>query len=155
MRRRRAARPALVFLAAALAGCGGGGATGPTAAYISQAVTPDPVVATPATEGAQQYAAAFTLTLTEGAGVGVTVRDVSVAVYEVVGGTSTALDSTQAAVAISMPTPRIEANKTLALGYDVRYTLPSGGRAAQVKSTLAFVDDKGNSYTGTVTVNIT
>ncbi len=155
MRPRRVARPALALLAAAVAGCGGGGATGPTAAFISQAVTPDPVVATPATDGTLQYAAAFTVTLTEEAGVGATVRDVSVAVYDVTGGVSTALDSTQASVAIDLPTPRIEANKTLALLYDVRYTLPSGGRAAQVKTTLVFVDDKGNSYTGTVSVNVT
>ena len=152
--RQWSARAPVALLALAATACGGN-PTSSTSSYVTQLVSPNPVVATASTDGAHQYTASFTVTLTEQGGVGVALRDINVVTYEVTGGAATTvLDAAHASVAVNVPTARIEANQTLALGFELDYTLPTGGRAALAVISLAFVDDKGNAYSGNIQVNI-
>jgi hypothetical protein len=141
-------------MALGLGGCGSSNAAS-TAAVVTQTVSPNPVVAEPSTDPSFLYTASFTLTLTESAGVGVTITALSPAVYETSGGVITAaLPVGNSRTSVTVPANRIEANGTLAVAFKVDYTAPNTGRVVLVRITLAVTDDHGISSSGFVDVPV-
>ena len=123
-------------------------------AQVQSTISPSTVTAQASTDPNFQHEADFTVNLSETAGTGATVSSISATVSEVAGGiavnTGTVLDQ----VHVSSTSNRLDALGTLAIPFQVLYTLPGGGTQSQVNITLSIVDDNGASVGGNVAVNI-
>jgi methylmalonyl-CoA mutase cobalamin-binding subunit len=143
----------MALFALAAAGCGSSSPT--KTSLVSQAVTPNPVVAVPATDG-HAWQATFTVTFSEQGGVGVKITSLSAILYETIGGAiGTSVDAENARIVVASASSRLEANGTLVVNVGATYTLPNGGRTALVRIGVAYVDDTGQPFVGTVDVPIT
>lgn len=154
MTTRRAAILAATLTALPFGGCGSG-ANNNVVAIVTSNFTPNPVVATASSDPAFTNTASFTLTLTETAGVGVTLTSLTPVIYEASGGVITAvLPASNSRTNVTIPSNRLEASSTLSIGFDVDYTAPNTGRVILVRITLSIIDDKGVSSSGVVDVPV-
>jgi hypothetical protein len=145
-----------------LAGCGSGET--PTDAPTP---TPTPVItitASPAEAAAgessdpgYQFAASYTLSLTETAGVAVTIRSVNANVQQSSGGVVVP-PPTGTSVAfryeVKSSGNRLPASGTAAVTVSFLYTLPQPGQEALTSVTFSFLDDLGGVYSQTVSVKV-
>lgn len=145
-----------------LAGCGSGET--PTDAPTP---TPTPVITivaspTEAAAGASadpgyQFAASYTLNLTETAGVAVTIRSVTANVQQSSAGVVVpppAGTSVAFRYDVKSSGNRLPASGTAAMTLSFQYTLPQPGQEALTSVTFGFIDDVGGVYSQTVSVKV-
>lgn len=157
-----------VLLIVTLAGCGGDDTTTietasptpstPVTATVGS-VSADGVTvnATPSPDSNYSWAATFTVTLTESAGVATTVRSLSANLQQAAGGiiiTPPSGLSESYRFNVRSGTNQLGANSTLPIEFDFFYTLPNGGRQALVTISFTMVDSNGSQSSVVATVNV-
>jgi hypothetical protein len=154
-------------LAALSVGACGGSSTSPTTPTASASPTtapiltivtnPSPALVTPSTDPAYQWSTSFSLTLTESAGVAVTVRSLSANLQQSAGGIVVTPPTGLAEAfryQVKSSGNRVDPNGTMTIGFTFLYTLPQPGQEALVTITLNCFDDSGNAYPQTVMVQV-
>jgi hypothetical protein len=145
-----------------LTGCGSGETPTVTATptptpVITIVASPTEAAAGESTDPGYQFAASYTLNLTETAGVAVTIRSVNANVQQ-----------SSAGVVVPPPTGtsvafrydvkssgnRLPASGTAAMTVSFLYTLPQPGQEALTSVSFTFVDDGGGIYSQTVSVKV-
>lgn len=166
MLRRMTSVPAAMAAMAALAvgGCGGSSTTSPTSTATPSPSAPPTITITQSaapitasTDPNYQWATSFTVTLTESAGVAVTIRSISAILQQAAGGIVVTPPTGLSEVyryEVKSPGNRLPANGTLAIGFTFLYTLPQPGQEALVTITVNCYDDSGNAYPQTVQVKV-
>ena len=161
---RRTMAVAGAVAALTLAACGGDSTTTPTATptpapapVITIVASPSEAAATPSADPGYQWTASFSVTLTESAGVALTVRSVNVNVQQAAGGivvTPPTGLSEAFRYQIKSPGNRLPGNGTLTLDVTVLYTLPQPGQEALTTVSFTLVDDSGTVGTQTTQVKV-
>jgi hypothetical protein len=163
MPRRMIALAACVPMVLSLGACGGSDQT-PTdssspalAPVITIVATPAEAAAAPSSDPGYQFAASYTLTLTETAGVVATIRTVSANVQQSSGGVVVP-PPTGLSVAfryeLQSSGNRIDGNGTATMSVSFSYTLPQPGQEALTSVTVNFSDALGRPYSQTVQVKV-
>ncbi len=154
MRRSLIALPLLL----ALAGCGSddnddGGATPTqpeaTVAVIQNTSVPTIVAAVPASDPAFSWQIAWTVEARELAGISARVELLQVTIAD-----RQVLQWSGSQVAAAVGSSSIQANGTLRIPITLAYSLPDGGRAANVTTTLTCVDARNNTVVNSSQVRI-
>ena len=163
MPRRMIALAACLPMLLSLGACGGSGevptdSSSPVAAPVVTIVaTPAEAAAAPSTDPGYQFAASYTLTLTETAGVAVTIRGVSANVQQSAGGVVVP-PPTGLSVAfryeLLSSSNRIDGKGTATMSVSFSYTLPQPGQEALTSVTVNFTDVAGRPYSQTVQVKV-
>jgi len=160
---RRMTALAASLLMVSLSGCGGSGetptdsSTPPPAPVITIVATPSEAAAGASSDPGYEWATSYALSLTETAGVAVTIRSVSANVQQASGGvvvTPPAGLSVAFRYELKSSGNRLAANGTAAMTVSFRYTLPQPGQEALTSVTFTFVDDLGGVYSQTVQVKV-
>lgn len=166
----RVTRAIAVLLAVLLNGCGGDESTTPSST-ASPSPSPSPVTvsvsgvtasedtaeATPSSDRAYTWSAAFSVTLTETAGVAATVRSLTANLQQAAGGiviTPPAGLAEQYRFSVGAGTNQLAASGTLPIDFQFFYTLPNGGRQALVTVTFNLVDANGAQIQVTAQVKV-
>jgi hypothetical protein len=145
----------LPVLGLALAACGSGTPTNPTASNVTIKADQDPVTAATSTDTAYKWAATVNLTLTEDAGVGLTVAAVTGKIEAASGGIVVVqTNPTISRLQVRASGNRVTARGSLTLALDFLYTHPDAGRESLATITFSFYDDNGYSYTQSVQVKV-
>jgi hypothetical protein len=161
-------RTLAVMVPLAVLGLGGcGGSSTPTTPTASPSPTTAPVItfvstptdapSGPSTDAGYQYQASFTLTLTETAGVAVTIRSVSANLQQASGGIVVTPPTGLVEAfryQIRSPGNHIDANGTISIDFTFFYTLPQPGQEALVTVSFTFVDSSGTLSTQTFQVKV-
>lgn len=133
--------------------------TAATSAVVTLTASPSPSTAVTSSNAAYAWGTAFTVTVAETGGVGVTVGAVTIKVQQASGGIVIVPTSDVVEVyrLLDLKTSgnRVEAKTTAGIGFDVAYTLPNGGREALVTVSVSLTDDNGNTATQSVQVRVT
>jgi hypothetical protein len=146
-----------------LSGCGGSdqtptdSSTPPPSPVITIVATPSEAAAGPSSDPGYEWATSYSLSLTETAGVAVTIRSVSANVQQSSGGvvvTPPAGLSVAFRYELKTSGNRLAANGTAAMNVSFLYTLPQPGQEALTSVTFTFVDDLGGVYSQTVQVKV-
>jgi hypothetical protein len=146
----------------ALGACGGStppptAASPPPTPVVTIVATPSEAAAGPSDDPGYEFSAVYTLTLTETAGVAVTIRSVSGTVQQASGGVVVP-PPTGTSVAfryeVKSAGNRLTANGTTTMSVSFLYTLPQPGQEALTSVSFTFVDDSGGTYPQTVTVKV-
>jgi hypothetical protein len=153
-------KPSLVALAVTLlafTGCGGKDdptAPTPTAAVFNVTQSPNPIIAGTGSQGFQ-YTAAFTISVTESAGVGGNVNFVNVTLRNVTTGVElNTVNFTATDVFNRAGTNHIAAKGTLNIPLSVIYSLALGGRQATMTIAVQIGDDAGHTTNQSFTVSV-
>jgi len=128
--------------------------TTPTITIVSN---PADATAAPSSDPSYQFSTSFALTLTESAGVAVTIRSIGANLQQAAGGivvTPPTGLSEAFRFQVRAPGNRLEANGTMQIGFSFLYTLPQPGQEALVTVSFTFVDDAGNVYPQTAQVKV-
>ena len=161
LRKMMAAGGALLLLA--VGGCGRSdetptdSSTPPPAPVITIVATPFEAAAGASSDPGYEWATSYSLSLTETAGVAVTIRSVSANVQQSSGGvvvTPPAGLSVAFRYEVKTSGNRLAANGTAAMSVSFLYTLPQPGQEALTSVTFTFVDDLGATYSQTVQVKV-
>lgn len=163
MLRRMIPLGALLGLALSLGACGGSDETptdssspAPTP-VVTIVATPAEAAAVPSSDPGYQFAASYMLTLTETAGVAVTIRGVSANVQQSSGGVVVP-PPTGLSVAfryeLQASSNRIDGNGKATMSVSFSYTLPQPGQEALTSVTVNFIDAAGQPYSQTVQVKV-
>ena len=162
--RGRTTRVAAALAALSVGACGGSSSTGPSSTATPSPSNPPSITLTPSaapitasSDPGYQWSTSFTVTLTETAGVAVTIRSVSATLQQASGGivvTPPAGLSEVYRYEVKSPGNRLAANGTLAIGFRFLYTLPQPGQEALVTITLSTFDDRGAAFPQTVQVKV-
>jgi len=124
-------------------------------ATLSLVASADPVVALPSPDSDYEWLAAFTVGVTEGAGVAGTIQSVQAALSEASGGIIViGTGDEDAQVNVSSATNSLPAEGTVTLTFNVYYTLPGGGREAVVDIVVQVLDDNGYTVQEALRVNV-
>ena len=146
---------ALPMVVLALGACGSKTPTDPTASNVTIKADPDPVTATTSTDPAYRWAATVNLTLTEDAGVGLTIGAVAGKIEAASGGIVVVQATpTVQRLQVRASGNRIASKGTLAVALDFLYTHPDAGRESLVTVTFTFFDDNGYSYTQSAQIKV-
>jgi hypothetical protein len=163
---RRTLAVAVPLAVLALGGCGGGNSpttptaspTPSTAPVITFALNPPEGAPSEASsDPGYQYSTAFTLTLTETAGVAVTIRSISANLQQAAGGivvTPPTGLSEAFRYQVRSPGNQIAANGNITVDFSFFYTLPQPGQEALVTVNFTVLDAAGNAYTQTSQVKV-
>jgi hypothetical protein len=151
---------ALAIMLLAFTSCGGSNPaptptpTAPTAGVFTVTETPNPIIATGGTQGFQ-FTAAFTLTVTESAGLGGNVSFVNVTLRNATTGVEVGtIQFNPVDIAARAGSSHIAARGTLSIPLSVVYTLALGGRQATTTIAVQIGDDAGHVSNQLLTVPI-
>jgi ABC-type glycerol-3-phosphate transport system substrate-binding protein len=166
----RTTRAAATLLVLLLGACGGNDSTTPSST-ASPSPSPSPVTvtvsgvtasgdtatATPSSDSAYTWAATFTVTLKETAGVAATVRSLSANLQQAAGGiviTPPTGLTEKFRFNVNAGTNTLAASGELPIDFQFFYTLPNGGRQALVTVTFNLVDTNGAQIQVSATVKV-
>jgi hypothetical protein len=139
---------AAVVLGAACLACGTSTPTSSTGlvAFLTLAVTPNPVVSTLYSTVGPTYAATWTVSIVESAGEGGTVQFVKSSVYDNTTGALLATSNfDDKDLQVFVGSSRVEANSALAVPQQATFAPSTGvGKAATLVVVVTFKDDAGN-----------
>lgn len=124
---------------------------------ITIVANPSEAAASASTDPGYQFATSYALTLTETAGVAVTIRSVSANVQQSSGGvvvTPPAGLSVLFRYELRSSGNRLPAGGTATMTVSFLYTLPQPGQEALTSVSFTFVDDIGAVYSQTVQVKV-
>jgi hypothetical protein len=103
------------------------------------------------------YRTSFSITIQETGGLSLDITSINLTVQQATGGiviTPSGGDQVYFKFNSQAPTNHINAKGSAAVGFDVWYDLPNGGREALVTIGLSFKDDDDNTYSQTAQVKI-
>jgi hypothetical protein len=164
-----ATRSTLLLLALLLPACSA--PTASTTLSVNLTGSPDPTTATPSqgvtytitnpdsttTTKEYQYQTSFSVTLQETGGTQLNITALNLVVQQASGGiviTPSGGDKEYYRFNSSAPTNVLDAHGTISIGFQVWYSLPSGGKEALITVTFGFTDNNSNSYSKTVQVKV-
>lgn len=136
------ALPLIAALAALSCGCKVFESTIADPAVLSLTIAPDPATAQASDDPGYAWLATFTGTLSETAGVAVTINSVNTTLRETSDGTVvTGGEDPLVKIDVATSATRVEANGSIAIDFVVHYTLAGGGREAVVDVVVLVTDD--------------
>jgi len=168
---RRAVKILLPLLAAAwLGACNAPTSSTPTL-EVTMSASPDPATASGPTGVTYKvtnaddsvtlyeydYRTSFTVTIQETSGMALNITALNLTIQQATGGiviTPSGGDQVYYKFTSSAPTNHINANGSAAVGFDVWYDLPNGGKEALVTVGFSFEDDDDNTYSDTLQVKV-
>lgn len=153
--RRRLAVCAVLAACAGLVACTESPTTASTAATIALAVSPNPAVPEPSANASYAWRAVFSVTVSDTSAVGATINSVSATLKQSSGGIVIVTGQSEAVqFVVNSGGNRVEGNAQTTIGFEVDYTLPSGGHEAVVDVVVAVTDDNGVAQSVTVRANL-
>jgi hypothetical protein len=160
----RTTRAVAALVALSLGACGGSSTTSPSTTVSPSPSNPPTITNTPSAapvtaspDPNYEWSCSFTVTMTESAGVAVTIRSISATLQQAADGIIVTPPTGLSEVyryEVKSPSNRLPANGTLTIDFTFLYTLPQPGNEALVTITLNCYDDSGNPYPQTVQVKV-